>query len=509
MKNYKIISLLIVIICFQSSKLFSEEIKGKIISDDNNITIVKVWGTHEDRGYATGYLLAEEIVDLYENFLVPAIEPYLDFSKLIISNPDHFNISQNYIDEATAMVEGINDAGFDYLSLDYRDILLANSFLDMANLDVTNFNLSNGCSSLISWGEATEGTDLSGKSVITRHMDWNDMEVIIRNQAIIIHIPEETDEQPWLLVGFAGQMSVLSGINSEGLAVMQHMLADEYSSGTLNKAYEPIWFTLRKIIESADYNNDGVNNAKDIRDAINSNINGYADSYIVAGLSKSSSENDSLIAIISEMAPVAPYISNRYNTYSDEIPGDNLYAANSSISRNDALNMCIRYNAIKESIGEGLEINEDVSWDLMLNHSSTCAFGGPGNIQFMQYIPEDAILKLAIHQNDGTQACESNTFTLNTDTLFVVSSETNIADNNSIHGFKIFPNPVRSNSQISIYENIPGEKTIKIFSLDGRLIIKEKTKNNKLTITDMQSGLYILQVYNKDLLIGTEKLIIQ
>ncbi|MFO8067492.1 MAG: T9SS type A sorting domain-containing protein [Bacteroidales bacterium] len=508
MKICKIITLLIVIISFQSSKLFGEEIKGEIISDDNNITIVKVWGTHEERGYATGYLLADKITDLYENFILPEFGSDLDFAKLIIDNPDHFIISQDYINEATAMVEGLKDAGFEDSSIDYRDILVANSFLDLANLNETNLNISNGCSSLISWGEATEGTELDGKSVITRHMDWNDMDVIIRNQTVVIHIPEETDEQPWLLIGFAGQMSVLSGINSEGLAVMQHMLADEYSSGTLNKAYEPIWFTLRKIIESTDYNNDGVNNAKDIRDAINSNINGYAESYIVAGMSKSNSENDSLIAIISELAPVEPHISNRYSTYPDEIPGDNIYAANFSISRNDALNTCIRYDAIKENISDGNEIDANVSWDLMLNHSSTCAFGVTGNIQFMQYIPEDAILKLAIHQNDGTQACESNSFILSTDSLFDNSSETNIVYNNHLNEFEIYPNPAGNKSQISIKDNFIGEKTIMIFSLDGRLIKKEKIQNNKFEIANMQSGLYILQVYNNDKLIGRKKLII-
>jgi hypothetical protein len=37
-------------------------------------------------------------------------------------------------------------------------------------------------------------------------------------------------------------------------------------------SYEPIWFSLRKAIESADYNQDGLENVNDVRSLIENNI---------------------------------------------------------------------------------------------------------------------------------------------------------------------------------------------------------------------------------------------
>ncbi len=41
----------------------------------------------------------------------------------------------------------------------------------------------------MSWGDATIGTCLDGKSVISRHLDWTPDPAITENQAIVIHIP--------------------------------------------------------------------------------------------------------------------------------------------------------------------------------------------------------------------------------------------------------------------------------------------------------------------------------
>jgi hypothetical protein len=502
MKRFTLSIFLLLVFLF---KTYGQDVNGVVVSSDNNLKVIKVWGTHEQRGYALGYLLADQIVDLYQTFIIPSFGAHLAYAKLIVKNPAHFSINSDYIAEATAMVEGIEDAGYD-LNIDYGDILLANSFLDIANLSFLNFNLRNGCSSLISWGDATAGTNLDGKAVITRHMDWNDHPSIVRNQVMVIHLPSEENEQPWLLIGFAGQIAVLSGVNQSGLAVMQHMLADEYSHSSLNKAYEPIWFTLRKSIEKADYNGDGQTNAKDILNAITSNTNGYGDSYIVAGLAPANSGNDSLVAIIAEVAPANPYISVRYNTYPDSIPGDNLYAANFSISRNNYMHLCMRYDSVRTNMGNGTGIGYDESWNIMLNHSSSCAFGGPGNIQFMQYVPEDKMLKLAVHLNDGTQACENIPMVFNTDDLFQAPST--ISSTLKDKPFTVYPNPFNLAATIRI--NIPTchSHSIKIFSIDGQTIKKIPVKGNSMELSNLLQGAYIVGLFKDNKLISREKVIV-
>ncbi len=475
-----------------SISLGAQSINGEIVETNQDYKIVKVWGTHEERGYAAGYLMAEGIYDIYNNYLLPAFGSYYDIARNLILSDLHIKYDSIYIYEATAMAQGINDAldsDFDYL-----DVLLSNSFLDLQNfLGKKNLGLENGCSSLISWGSATNNTDLNGKSVISRHLDWADQDAIIRNQVIVVHFPSEENEQPWLLIGFAGQMSVLSGLNQSGVAVMQHNLADVHASASINNAYEPIWFSLRKAIEMDDYNQDGANNALDINAVINQNINGYADAFIITGVASSIFEDDEEIASIIEVAPSSPFITIRNTDYEDNIPDKNLYAANFSIARNDMLHFCERYDSIMLYIGEGINIGTQENWDLMLNHSSSCAFGGWGNIQFMQFVPDNDFLRIAFHSVGGPQACANIPYEFSTTELFQIPVGVNQIL--SYQQLSVYPNPAKT--EINIYiPNLGNEEFIIISNVDGRIVKTATVHNgvNKIFIDDLRSGLYFIKL---------------
>lgn len=498
LNNMKRATILILLIAIMSCNLFSQttqEINGAIISSDDQYTVVKVWGTHEERGYAVGYLLAEGIDDLFENYLMPAFGDIYSMARVIMATDDHIAIDSVYIYEAMAMAEGINASGQMSMEVDYIDVLLANSFLDLQNFSTKGLGLENGCSSLINWGDATTGTELNGKSVMSRHLDWDDQPVIIRNQVMVVHFPSEENEQPWLLIGFVGQMSVLSGFNSSGVGIMQHMLSDEYTSGTINNAYEPIWFSMRKAIETNDYNNDGANNCLDINDVISESINGYGDSYIVTGVAPSTELDNEKIATIIEVAPGEPYVTIRNTDYEDGIPGDNLYAANWTIARNDYLHYCTRYNGIMGNIGTGTLIGKHENWSLMLDYSSSCISGGFGNIQFMQYVPEDNYLKLAYHTITGTQACENTPIEYDTNELFEIP--TSISNRSIKSKIKPYPNPASETLMIFVPGNA-NQDELQIFSSTGKLVARINVVGgeNKIDISNMSAGVYFGKLTN-------------
>ncbi len=480
------------------------ELNGVVVSTDNNITVVQVWGTHQERGYATGYLLAPKIHDIYQNYVKPSFGTFLATAKLLIQNPAHFTIDPDYKTEAEAMISGMQAAGYG-ATLDQNDILVANSFLDIANLSVINLNLRFGCSSLLSWGNATAGTGLNGKSVLSRHLDWASSPVVIRNQAMVIHLPSEEGLQPWMMIGFAGQMSVLSGLNQSGVAVMQHVLSDSYGTGSLNKAYEPIWFTLRKSIERNDLNGSGQNNAGDVQFAINSNTNGYADGYIISAIAPRHPDNDSLTALIAELAPTDPKITFRYSTYPDSIPGDNVYTANNSIARNNAMSFCTRYNAVRNNMGTGINIGTEENWNIMKNHSSSCAFGWTGNIQFMQFVPEENYLKIATHQSNGVQACQSTPVEFNTQQLF--QQITGIENPGNLCAFEIYPNPVVKGNFFNV--SLDGmELMIRIYTVDGQLYKQTRNNTAKISTYDFLPGIYIVEALTNNNLILHQRLVV-
>lgn len=468
----------------------AQQVNGSILADHGDFKIVKVWGTHQERGFATGYLLAEGVKDLFDNYLMPAFGSYYTMARQLMMSQDHIAIDSVYIYEAMAMADGLNASGVIDFEVDYIDVLLANSFLDAKNFIGKNLMPDNGCSSLISWGQATEGTALNGKSVLSRHLDWDDQPVIIRNQVMVIHLPAEEDEQKWALVGFAGQMSVLSGFNESGLAVMQHNLADVYASAGLSRAYEPIWFSLRKAIEKRDVNGDNVCNVLDVNAVIDANTFGYADAFIITAVAPAVYDTPEEIATIVEVASVSPYVTTRNVDYPDLIPGKNLYAANYAIARNDAVHTCMRYNAVRNNMGDGSMIGEHENWNIMLNYSSSCSYGGYGNIQFMQFVPENHMFKLAWHSSEGLQACEQLAVVYNTDDLFEQSSALQSATGSMpVH---VFPNPASSIVTVTL-NNESGITTLLIADVSGKIIkrLSLNALNNEIDISKLPSGFYL------------------
>ncbi len=109
----KMKSKLITILLFLSlSHSFSYEING-VKSTVYGIKIIKVWGTHQERGFAYGYLLSEEIQDILTNYLIKEVlygdlQSYEGFRFNFLQN---FDVDEKYQIEAQAIVDGIYAQG--------------------------------------------------------------------------------------------------------------------------------------------------------------------------------------------------------------------------------------------------------------------------------------------------------------------------------------------------------------------------------------------------------------
>lgn len=488
----------IVLFIFLSSINFCQTVKGIILSTENNTTVVKVWGNHYERGYAHGFLLANKIDNIYRNYIKAKFGTALPTARSFITDSMQFKIDSLYILEAKGVEAGMVAAGFtDY---DYVDLLVANSLLDLSSYmtPLANINFNFGCSSLMSWGDATLNTALNGKSVISRHLDWEVSPFLFNNQVIVVHIPSETNEQPWLMIGFAGQIAVLSGTNQSGVSAFQHVLSGITGHAGTNKQYEPIWFAIRKGIERKDYNNDGRKNTNDVRDALLSNVNGFATCCIVSISAPSTEVQDSLIALVAEVTHTAPYHTFRSNSYDDLIPSDNLYAANSPIKRNDAKQYCSRYLSVVNYVGNGLNIDSVTNWTLLRDYSRVAN----SNLQLMQVIPELKKLKLSVYKN-GAYAYNNNPYFYNLDSLF--SNPVNVKEElESVNDFVIYqnyPNPFNPSTIIKFWNNKKQFVTIKIFNILGNeilsLVNEEQEKgfhSVNLNGQSLSSGVYYYKV---------------
>lgn len=464
------------------------QINGAIISDSNNITIIKVWGTHQERGFAQGSLLGSKITAVFKNYLKPQFGSYYSYARNMVTNGSDLSYDSDFVDEAKSIVAGMDLAGSNREKMDYVDMLVCNSFLDISKM--MGSPLLIGCSSLISWGEATEGTDLSGHSVISRHLDWTVNMNLVNNQIICIHLPSEPDEQPWLSIGFAGMFSVLSGFN-QNLGVFQHQMDDFNGVSSLGKQFEPIWFSLRKSIEKLDYNSDGKNNVLDVKSALSDHPQGYANGFLISSVARSSEATDSLIAMIAEVAPTSPNLVFRSNSFPDSIPGKNLYTANYQIARNHAMHFCPRYNGIISAIGNGTAISSTGNREMMRDHSNL-----PHNLQFMQFSPESDLFKISVYR-DGKAAYRNEPVTYQISELF--SAYSGIGEKIVTEPtLSVYPNPVTDRLTIRGFGQAGETAVISVHDINGKQLLSEtqSATGNDLFISlkSLPSGLFFIKV---------------
>jgi len=483
MKHQYLIYLFLFLVTGQVIKAQSNN--GSVYADTNNLYIIKVQGSHYERGFAQGELLGSRITDIFQNYVKPQFGNTATYNQVkgVVAAGNIFSIDSLFIVEAKALIIGMNSVNTNTSNLDYADILLANCILDIKSIMQAKAGLE--CSSLMSWGAATSAdAALGGKSVITRHLDWTVKSVLVRNQVMVIHVPSETNEQPWAEVGFAGMISVLSGFNAN-VGVFQHMMSDDNSHGVMSGNYEPIWFTLRKAIEQADPNQDGANNVNDIKYFIDKQAQGYADGYIISALARSTEVNDSLIAMVAEIAAAAPFIIYRSNSFADSIPSDNLYTANNQMARNNSMNFCSRYNGVRNNIGGGLNMGLSENRSLMADHSHLSS-----NYQFMTFAPEMNLFRISIRKTKAAFLEPSMDLSI-TDMLQENISVEQPEDLPS--QLIIFPNPAND----FIRFDVKWDKfDFQIFDITGKVVITGKSSSNSITVNMLTQGSYYLIITN-------------
>lgn len=379
------------------------QVNGEILYDTNNVQVLKVWGTHYERGFAHGYLLSEEIGVTLVDFFIPFLGEFYQTARQLVSEGGNLVIDSLYQLEAKGMIDGMGAAGFDTTNIDYIDLLACAAWSDFEGFGFWVSPAGPGCSTFSNWGDATEGTDLDGKAVTARMYDWSPIPEVVDNSMMIIHIPSEENLQPWVLVGYAGEMVPSGGgLNESGISCFKNAMSDyPPNMADWEKSYEPYQFAMRKALEYKDFSQDGKNDTYDVRDALLSNNQGYATGHIIPIGARYDAESDARTAMVAEIAPTWPTHVFRTNSYNDTIPGDNLYAANSQIIRNNWRSYCWRYMNVATHMGNGTGIGAMDNWMIMRNYSAHTG----SNLGFLQHIPELHILNLSVYR-DGMNAWE-------------------------------------------------------------------------------------------------------
>lgn len=239
-KAITVLFLLCALCASQQSSAFDDAaiLKKAHLDRSKEVPILYLRGTPYEMGYQQGKLLAEEVENVIDGFLrflnreltkrikIPLISrPIINIILDVAYWRTSPFIPEDYKEEMRGLAEGSG--------VSLRNIQRIHIISELFYIR---------CSSFAAFGEATRG----GRLYHTRVFDWIVGSGIEENPIIIIYEPE--GKHPFVSIGYAGYIGVLSGMNIEGISVAQ------IGAKTVDKTLRgvPMPFLLRKVLEESD-----------------------------------------------------------------------------------------------------------------------------------------------------------------------------------------------------------------------------------------------------------------
>jgi hypothetical protein len=227
-------------------------------------TVLRVWGTPHEMGYAHGALLREAIIDVVEHYALQVVPPAtLAATGAVMATVA--DIAPSLREEAAGIIEGMRaTGGADVTALGRAlvadDLLALNAMTDLVAI---------GCSSISTWGPGV-AQDQDGAPMVVRNLDWTDDPDLLEHQIILVTMPSDPTRQPIVSIGFAGYIACLSCVNGAGVTALFNMGYGEHAAplATAAAGFAPANLLLRDALERRDVDGDGSARADDVQAAV-------------------------------------------------------------------------------------------------------------------------------------------------------------------------------------------------------------------------------------------------
>jgi hypothetical protein len=216
------------------------------LTQHQGIPVLELWGTPEQAGYAHGYLLAERIVRLLDEYVLSERlirDPAVYEALLLPGVRRQFVWSEAHERELKALGAGIRDklgqenarsAKLDR-PLRVEDLMISNALADWHGML---------CSTFSAWGELT--TD--GRTITARNLDFPSTPVMERAQFILVYRGDGKG-RPWAGVSWPGLIGVYTAMNRDGVTITMHDAAGLPPSHP--DGFTPRSLALRAALEAA------------------------------------------------------------------------------------------------------------------------------------------------------------------------------------------------------------------------------------------------------------------
>jgi hypothetical protein len=222
----------------------SSPITGTLKTVDG-IRVLTVWGSNYERGYAHGYLMANDLLLFVGRVAVAVTGSPQNYEQRIIRGIlPKMHFAGRYEQELEGMLAGaraklgpsklvVPELGRD---LTVSDLKAINTVADWNSLF---------CSSFSVWGSLHE----SGEVATARNLDYLPLPGIVDLQIVTVHRVAETARQSWVGIGWTSQIGCFTGMNQHGITLSLHDCRP--GTATAQSGFVPRSLALRESLEHA------------------------------------------------------------------------------------------------------------------------------------------------------------------------------------------------------------------------------------------------------------------
>ncbi|WP_298955747.1 T9SS type A sorting domain-containing protein [uncultured Nonlabens sp.] len=162
-------------------------------------------------------------------------------------------------------------------------------------------------------------------------------------------------------------------------------------------------------------------------------------------------------------------------------------------------------------IGQFSNVSGPAVFDTYYNKVAFASFNFSGNIEFKRYNPNTFLLtdSLNITQASGTVqniiTCGNGCYAFNSsDNKVIIIKDATLSTETVAAEISIYPNPTANYLNIKSSEII---ETIQIIDVNGRIIENMVFENSRISLADLETGIYMVRIKNANGNLTTEKII--
>lgn len=186
---------------------------------EKGVRVLKLHGTSREMGHAHGFLLAAEILEGFESYVVysPVVGGPKNYEARVVPKVrKEMVFLPEHEEELGGMLEGIKAAMPEGATV--PALGRAIELIDLKVLNTYGDWYQFACSSFSAWGKLTP----DGETITARNFDFPPAPILEKAQLLIAYAPADPARRRWVNVAFPGCAGVISGMNEDGVGLFVH-----------------------------------------------------------------------------------------------------------------------------------------------------------------------------------------------------------------------------------------------------------------------------------------------